>query len=146
MTATLLLAVTLLLRSAPALPISRWLARGLVDPPARLFNRSTPRQWAVILGGAALIGLAIWFEVDEIRLLAGVGGSVGEIAMLASTIEWGGVVELAMVGLLSRTMVARFRVLRHYLRRRAGRTTIRARRPGSPANDDGEGEPGRLAA
>ena len=105
MIAALLLAVTLLLRSAPALPISRWLARGLVDPPARLFNRSTPRQWAVILGGAALIGLAIWFEVDEIRLLAGAGGSVGEIAMLASTIEWGGVVELAMAGLLSRTMV-----------------------------------------
>ena len=140
MIAALLLAVTLLLRSAPALPISRWLARGLVDPPARLFNRSTPRQWAVILGGAALIGLAIWFEVDEIRLLAGAGGSVGEIAMLASTIEWGG------AGLLSRTMVARLPVLRHYLWRRAGRTTIRARRPGSPANDDGEGEPGRLAA
>ena len=91
-------------------------------------------------------GDAIWFEVDEIRLLAGAGGSVGEIAMLASTIEWGGVVELAMAGLLSRTMVARLPVLRHYLWRRAGRTTIRARRPGSPANDDGEGEPGRLAA
>lgn|GEM_PF-5623688 len=140
-----IMAALTLLRCHPDLPVSHWLMRLAVDPVARLLNRTTPGQWAIILGGVAVIGLAVWFEVDEICMLAGMGGSVGEVATLVSTLEWGGLVELAMAGLVSRSMLARLPVLRHF-RRRTRRDAVRARRPSASANDDGEAEPARLAA
>lgn len=141
-----MLAAMLMVRLDPDLPISRWLTGVTVDPLARRLNRTTPAQWVVLIGGAALIGMAIWFEIDEIRMLAGLGGSVGEITTLLSTIEWSGMVELGMAGLMSRTVVARWPVFRHVVRMRARRSTTRTDRSRTPANDEGDGGPVRLIA
>lgn len=142
----IMVAAMLMMRRFPNVPVSRWLAAMTVDPLARRLNRTTPAQWVVLIGGVALIGLAIWFEIDEIRMLAGLGGSVGEITTLLSTIEWSGMVELGMTGLMSRTVTARLPVFRHVFRMRAQRNTTRSVRSRTPANDEGDGGPVRRIA
>ena len=144
--ASLLLGLTALLRLCPDLPISRWLARMLVEAPARRLNRISPAQWGVMIAGAAVIGLAIWFEIDEIRMLAMAGGSAGDLVMMASAIEWGGVVELSMAAILSSSMLARWPVVRRMVARRSARRAVRAHRVRHPANDSGDSEGRRLAA
>ena len=146
MLAVIVVAAMVMMRCYPDLPVSRWLAAMTVDPLARRLNRTTPAQWVVLIGGVALIGLAIWFEIDEIRMLAGLGGSVGEITTLLSTIEWSGMVELGMTGLMSRTVTARLPVFRHVFRMRAQRNTTRSVRSRTPANDEGDGGPVRRIA
>ncbi|WP_267435072.1 hypothetical protein [Sphingomonas sp. GM_Shp_1] len=147
MTATvLLLGLTIVLRLWPTLPVSRWLARMLVDAPARRLHRVAPVQWGVMILGVALIGLAIWFEMDEIRMLAMAGGSMGDLVMMASAIEWGGIVELGMAAIFSSTMLSRWPVVRGFVARRSSRRTVRARRAQRPANDSGDSEGQRFAA
>ena len=146
MLAVMVVAAMVMMRCFPNVPVSRWLAAMTVDPLARRLNRTTPAQWVVLIGGVALIGLAIWFEIDEIRMLAGLGGSVGEITTLLSTIEWSGMVELGLAGLMSRTVVARLPVFRHVFRMHAQRNTTRSVRSRTPANDEGDGGPVRLIA
>ena len=143
--ALLLLGLTALLRLCPDLPISRWLARMLVEAPARRLNRISPAQWGVMIAGAVVIGLAIWFEIDEIRMLAMAGGSAGDLVMMASAIEWG-VVELSMAAILSSSMLARWPVVRRMVARRSARRAVRAHRVRHPANDSGDSEGRRLAA
>jgi len=144
--ALLLLGLTILLRLWPTLPVSRWLARMLVDAPARRLNRVAPVQWGVMILGVALIGLAIWFEMDEIRMLAMAGGSMGDLVMMASAIEWGGVVELGMAAIFSSTMLSRWPVVRRFMARRPSHRSVRACRIQRPANDSGDSEGQRLAA
>ncbi|CAM3296027.1 MULTISPECIES: hypothetical protein [Sphingomonas] len=147
MTATLLLlGLTMLLYVWPDLPVSRWLAPMLVEAPARRLNRVRPGHWAMIVAGVALIGLAIWFEIDEIRMLAMAGGSMGDLVMIASTIEWGGVAELGMATILSSSMLARWPVFRRWAGRLSAGRAARPRRAERPANDTSDGEGRRLAA
>ncbi|WP_343526448.1 hypothetical protein [Sphingomonas sp.] len=144
--ALLLLGLMLLLRGCPYLPVSRWLSRMLVEAPAKRLNQVSPAQWGVMIAGAALIGLAIWFEVDEIRMLAMAGGSMGDLVMMVSAIEWGGVAELGMAAMLSSSMLARWPVVRRMVARRSAKRAARPRRTQRPANDSGDGEGRRLAA
>jgi len=145
-TALLLLGLTLLLRCCPSLPISRWLARLLVEAPARQLNRVRPGHWATIALGVALIGFAIWFEIDEIRMLGGAAGSMGDLVMIVSTIEWGGLVELTMATVLSSSVLARWPVFRRWGRQMSASRAARPRRTERPANDSDDGEGRRLAA
>lgn len=96
--------------------------------------------------GLALIGFAIWFEIDEIRMLAMAGGSMGDLVMMASAIEWGGVVELGIAAMLSSSMLARWPVVRRFATRRAAARAVRARQTHRPANDLSDGEGRRVAA
>ncbi|WP_394663485.1 hypothetical protein [uncultured Sphingomonas sp.] len=140
MAALLLMGVMILLRCCPNLPVSRWLSAMLVDAPARRLNRVSRRQWGVVIAGVALIGLAMWFEVDEIRLIALGGESMGELVMMASAIEWGGLVELSLVAILSSSMLARWPIARRFVVRRSARRTVRARHSQRAANDSGDGD------
>ncbi|WP_294236361.1 hypothetical protein [uncultured Sphingomonas sp.] len=144
--ALLLLGLTILLRCCPALPVSRWLAAFLVAAPARLLNRIRPGHWAMMALGVALLGLAIWFEIDEIRMLAAAAGSMGDLVMLASAIEWGGVAELAMAAMLSSSMLSRWPVFRRWAGRITASRATRPRRPERAANDGDDSEGRRLAA
>lgn len=147
MTVTLmLLGLAIMLYVWPELPVSRWLAAMLVEAPARRLNRVRPGHWAMMLVGVALIGLAIWFEIDEIRMLAMAGGSMGDLVMIASAIEWGGVAELGMAAILSSSMLARWPVFRRWAGRLSASRAPRPRRTERPANDSGDGEERRLAA
>lgn len=144
--ALLLLGLTMLLRCCPGLPVSRWLAHLLVEVPARRLNRVRPAHWGVMIAGAVLVGLAIWFEVDEIRMLAMAGGSMGDLVMMVSAIEWGGVVELGMAAMLSSSILARWPVVRRMMARRSTQRAVRPRRTRRSANDSGDGDGRRLAA
>ncbi|WP_322964370.1 hypothetical protein [Sphingomonas fuzhouensis] len=146
MAALVLLGLTALLRLYPALPISRWLSRFMVEAPARWLNRVSRAQWGVMLLGMGLIGLAIWFEIDEIRMLAMAGGSMGDLVMMASAIEWGGVAELAMAAILSSSMLGRWPVIRRIVARRSAARGVRTRRVRPPANDHGDDDHDRLVA
>ncbi|HJO67948.1 MAG TPA: hypothetical protein QF469_21745 [Sphingomonas sanguinis] len=147
MTATLLLLeLTITLCVWPDLPVSRWLAGILVDTPARLLGRVRPGHMAMMALGIALLGVAIWFEIDEIRMLAAAAGSMGDLVMLASAIEWGGVAELAMAAVLSSSLLARWPVFGRWAGRVSASRTARPRRVERPANDSDDSEGRRLAA
>lgn len=147
MTATLvLLGLTLTLHVWPDLPVSRWLAGMVIEALARLLGRVRPGHWAIMALGGALLGLAIWFEIDEIRMLAAAAAPMGDLVMLASAIEWGGVAELAMAAVLSSSMLARWPVFGRWARRMFASRTARPRRVERPANDSDDGEGRRLAA
>ncbi|WP_433908994.1 hypothetical protein [Sphingomonas yabuuchiae] len=142
----LLLGLTILLRCWPTLPVSRWLAAYLVAAPARLLGRARPGHWAMMALGVALLGLAIWFEIDEIRMLAAAAAPMGDLVMLASAIEWGGVAELVMAAVLSSSMLTRWPVFGRWAGRMSASRTTRPRRVERPANDADDGEGRRLAA
>ncbi len=147
MTATLvLLGLTITLYVWPDLPVSRWLASRLIVAPARLLGRVRPGHWAMMALGVALLGLAIWFEIDEIRMLAAAAAPMGDLVMLASAIEWGGVAELVMAAVLSSSMLARWPVFGRWAGRMSASRTARPRRVERPANDSDDGEGRRLAA
>ncbi|WP_294278915.1 hypothetical protein [uncultured Sphingomonas sp.] len=147
MTATLvLLGLTLTLHVWPDLPVSRWLAGMVIEAPARLLGRVRPGQWAMMELGVALLGLAIWFEIDEIRMLAAAAAPMGDLVMLASAIEWGGVAELVMAAVLSSSMLARWPVFGRWAGRMSASRNARPRRVERPANDSDDGEGRRLAA
>lgn len=147
MTATLvLLGLTITLHVWPDLPVSRWLASMLIEAPARLLGRVRPGHWAMMALGVALLGLAIWFEIDEIRMLAAAAAPMGDLVMLASAIEWGGVAELVMAAVLSSSMLARWPVFGRWAGRISTSRTARPRRVERPANDSDDGEGRRLAA
>jgi hypothetical protein len=142
----LLLGLTILLHVWPDLPVSRWLARMLVEVPARQLSRIRPGHWAMMVAGVALVGLAIWFEIDEIRMLAMAGGSMGDLVMITSAIEWGSMVELGMAAMLSSSVLARWPVFRRMAARLTASRAARSRRAERPANDTDDGEGRRLAA
>lgn len=142
----LLLGLTILLRCWPTLPVSRWLAAYLVAAPAKLLGRVRPGHWAMMALGVALLGLAIWFEIDEIRMLAAAAAPMGDLVMLASAIEWGGVAELVMAAVLSSSMLARWPVFCRWAGRMSASRATRPRRVERPANDADDGEGRRLAA
>ncbi|MDY0959699.1 hypothetical protein SOM26_13475 [Sphingomonas sp. CFBP8993] len=147
MTVTLLLlGLTMLLYVWPDIPVSRWLARMLVEAPAKRLNRVRPGHWAMMVVGVALIGLAIWFEIDEIRMLAMAGGSMGDLMMLASAIEWGSMAELGMAAMLSSSYLTRWPVFQRMAARLTASRAARPRRAERPANDTDDSEGRRLAA
>lgn len=141
--AMMLLGLTILLRYCPTLPVSRWLAGCLVEVPARLLNHIRLGHWAIMALGVALLGFAVWFEMDEIRMLAAAAGPMGDLVMLASAIEWGGVAELAMAAVLSSSMLARWPIVQRLIVRRSARRAVGSHRP---ANDPGDSDGRRLAA
>lgn len=147
MTATLvLLGLTITLYVWPDLPVSRWLASMLIEAPARLLGRVRPGHMAMMALGAALLGLAIWFEIDEIRMLAAAAAPMGDLVMLASAIEWGGVAELVMAAVLSSSMLARWPVFGRWTGRISASRTTRPRRVERSANDSDDALGRRLAA
>lgn len=147
MTATLaLLGLTITLYVWPDLPVSRWLAGMVIEAPARLLGRVRPGHRAMMALGVALLGLAIWFEIDEIRMLAAAAAAMGDLVMLASAIEWDGVAELVMAAVLSSSMLARWPVFGRWAGRISASRTARPRRVERPANDADDSEERRLAA
>lgn len=145
-TTLVLLGLTLTLHVWPDLPVSRWLAGMVIEAPARLLGRVRPGHWAMMALGVALLGLAIWFEIDEIRMLAAAAAPMGDLVMLASAIEWGGVAELAMAAVLSSSMLARWPVFGRWAGRMSASRTARPRRVERSANDADDSEEPRLAA
>ncbi len=145
-TTLVLLGLTLTLHVWPDLPVSRWLAGMVIEAPARLLGRVRPGHWAMMELGVALLGLAIWFEIDEIRMLAAAAAPMGDLVMLASAIEWGGVAELVMAAVLSSSMLARWPVFGRWAGRMSASRNARPRRVERPANDSDDGEGRRLAA
>ncbi len=145
-TTLVLLGLTLTLHVWPDLPVSRWLAGMVIEAPARLLGRVRPGHWAMMALGVALLGLAIWFEIDEIRMLAAAAAPMGDLVMLASAIEWGGVAELVMAAVLSSSMLARWPVFGRWAGRMFASRTARTRRVERPANDADDSEERRLAA
>lgn len=118
----------------------------VIEAPARLLGRVRPGHMAMMALGVALLGLAIWFEIDEIRMLAAAAAPMGDLVMLASAIEWGGVAELVMAAVLSSSMLARWPVFGRWAGRMSASRTARPRRVERPANDADDSEERRLAA
>lgn len=79
-------------------------------------------------------------------MLAAAAGSMGDLVMLASAIEWGGVAELAMAAVLSSSLLARWPVFGRWAGRVSASRTARPRRVERPANDSDDSEGRRLAA
>lgn len=147
MTGTLSLLGLMVMRYVwPDLPVSRWVAGIAVEAPARLLLRVRPGHWAMMVAGAGLIGLAVWFEIDEIRMLAAAAGSMGDLVVIASAIEWGGVAELGMAAMLSSSILARWPVFRRWATRLSARRAVRSPRAERPSNDTGDEEGRRRAA
>lgn len=147
MIVTMMLGLIALLRLCPDLPVSRAIAHWVVDVPARRLNRTSPAQWGMMIGMGLLIGLAWWFEMDEIRMLATSGGTLADALTLTSSLEWGGLVELSVAALVSRSFLGRLpfvaRLARPILRRQARHHRAA---PSAAANDDDGDSDGRLAA